>query len=407
MVVRSAQKGHPDIQRIRDAMEGGKPVVTDFMKELIIKQANMIGEDGRAMVEDIESAAVCPINKPLPADVFKMIERCAAALEQKVTTRMQLDAIIAEKEPERLKQLEAIREQATMLHESRLNRDKVTEESVVKLMRSSVIEFMTAVDQDKQDGLDPDTARLWKEQVQGIVTLADIGTMAAGGGGVEPEPAPRAEAADCLAPLRDAIDQAQYTMEAVTRELTDPEETVLRGFGKQLGSSKKEIMALSKNLVVGQQASVATEATRLASEAGDAIKMSRESIRAALREMGAASDISEISGPVRPPPMVSGRPVVGGLEPAGRRQAVPLPSWPQRAPPPGVGARAPACEDGVGAAATPYEDGLGGWGSGLGPAAHTCDLGVASGGGTAETPVGGGGGGAVSPDERYDERPSK
>ncbi len=34
-------------------MEGGKPVVSDFLKELIIKQANMIGEDGRAMVEDI------------------------------------------------------------------------------------------------------------------------------------------------------------------------------------------------------------------------------------------------------------------------------------------------------------------------------------------------------------------
>ncbi len=166
MVVRSAQKGRDDIQRIRDAMEGGKPVVSDFMRELIIKQADMIGEDGRAMVEDIESAAVCPVNKPLPAEVFKMIERCAASLEQKVTTWMQSDAIIAEKEPERLKQLEAIKEQATMLHESRLNKDKVTEGSVVKLMRNAVIEFMTAVDQDKQDGLDPDTARLWKEQVQ-------------------------------------------------------------------------------------------------------------------------------------------------------------------------------------------------------------------------------------------------
>jgi hypothetical protein len=227
MVVRSAQKGHPDIQRIRDAMEGSKPVVSDFMRELIIKQAGMIGEDGRAIVEDIESAAVCPVNKLLPADVFKMIERCAASLEQKVTARMQSDAITAEKEPERLKQLEAIREQATMLHESRLNGDKVTEESVVRLMRSSVIEFLAAVDQDKQDGLDPDTARLWKEQVQGAVNLADIGTIAAGGSGVEPEPAPRAGTADCLAPLRNAIDQARYTMEAVARELTDPEETVL------------------------------------------------------------------------------------------------------------------------------------------------------------------------------------
>jgi hypothetical protein len=78
---------------------------------------------------------------------------------------------------------------------------------------------------------------------------------------------------------------------------------------------------------------VATEATRLASEASDAIKVSRESIRSALREMGAASDISEASGPVRPQPMLSERPVMGRLEPVGRRPAVPLPTWPQRPPP--------------------------------------------------------------------------
>jgi hypothetical protein len=322
------------------------------MRELIVKQADMIGEDGRAMVEDIESAAVCPITKPLPADVFKMIESCVASLEKKVTNRMQSDAIVAEKEPERLKQLEARREQATMLHESRLNRDKVTEGSVVRLMRSTVIEFMAAVDQDKEDGLDPDTARLWKEQMQGIVTLADIGMPAASAGEVEPEPAPRAGATDCLAPLRNAIDQARYTAEAVTRELTDPEETVLRGFGKQLGGSRKEIMTLSKNLAMGQPASVAMEATRLANEACDAIKVSRESIRAALREMGAASDISEASGPVRSQPMPSERPLMGRLEPAGRRPAGPAPTWPQR-PPPESGQQDPSPRGRIGRSAPP------------------------------------------------------
>ncbi len=208
-------------------MKGGKPLVSDFMKDLIIKQAGMIGEDGVTMVEIIERTAACPDKKLLPADVFKMIERCAASLEQKVNARMQSDAITAEKEPERLKQLEAIREQATMLHRSRLNGDKVTEESLVRLMKNSVIEFMVDVDQDMQNGLDPDTARLWKEQVKGVVAVADIGTRTVGAGEAEPRPAPRTGVADCLAPLRDAIDQARYTMEAVVRELTNPEETVL------------------------------------------------------------------------------------------------------------------------------------------------------------------------------------
>jgi hypothetical protein len=258
MVLRSGQKSNQEIQRIRDAMEGGHPVVSDSVRELIIKQAGAIGEDGRAMVEDIENAATCSADKPLPADVIRLIERCLASLKQRVAARMQSDAITAQKEPERLKQLEAVRELATMIHGSRLNKDKITEESLVRSMRSAVIEFMAAVDQDMRDGLDPDTARLWKEQVQGIVAVADIGTVAAEetvaaeASVTEPQPAPRTGVTDCLAPLRDTIEQAQYTMEAVARELTNPEETVLRGFGKQLGSSKKEIMNLSMNLAVGQ-----------------------------------------------------------------------------------------------------------------------------------------------------------
>jgi hypothetical protein len=285
MVVRSAQKGRDDIQRIRDAMEGRKPVITFYQRELIVKQANIIGEDGVAMIQDIEDAAL--ETGQMAADVFKMIESCLASLIQKVGRQMRSDEVTRQKEPERLKQIEAIREQATMLLSSRVNGDKTSEESIMRTMRKLVNEYMAAVDQDKEDGLDPDTARLWKEQVQGIVAHANLDQPAAGAGESGPDPVPQVEATDCLAPLKCAIDQARYTTFAVARELMDPEETVLRGFGKQLGSSKKEIMALSKDLAVGQPSDVAMEATRLAGEACDAIKMSRESIRAALRELGA------------------------------------------------------------------------------------------------------------------------
>ncbi len=69
-------------------------------------------------------------------------------------------------------------------------------------------------------------------------------------------------------------------MQAAAREIMDPDETILRGFGKQLGNSKKEIMAVSKDLVVDQSADVAMEATWLPGEACNAIKASRDSIRA-------------------------------------------------------------------------------------------------------------------------------
>ncbi len=85
----------------------------------------------------------------------------------------------------------------------------------------------------------------------------------------------------------------------MTKEVQDPNEAVLRCYAKQLGVSKKEIMTLSRSLMVGQAANVAVEATRLANKAGEAIKTSQEMIRVALRGLGAASDISEASGPVR------------------------------------------------------------------------------------------------------------
>jgi hypothetical protein len=104
-------------------------------------------------------------------------------------------------------------------------------------------------------------------------------------------------------------------MEAAAREMQDPDETTLRGFVKQLGNSKKEIMAVSRSLMMDQSAGVAMEATRLASEACDAVKASRESIRAALRGLGAASDISEASGPTRAQWPPSTRPAVGNVDP--------------------------------------------------------------------------------------------
>jgi hypothetical protein len=70
----------------------------------------------------------------------------------------------------------------------------------------------------------------------------------------------------------------------------------LRDLARKLGAAKKEIMAMSRSLMVGQAASIATEAHRLANDAGEVIKSSRETIKADLRGLGAASDISEVSG---------------------------------------------------------------------------------------------------------------
>ncbi len=147
-----------EIQKIRAAMEGNKPVITGAQQELIIKYADILGEDGRAMIEVIEEEA--RKSDKLPADVFRLIESCLSSLGQKARKQGLSDEVIKQREPERLLQVEAIRKHATMLQANRLNGDKLSEESVKKAMVRLVDEYMAAVDKDRDDGLDPDTARM-------------------------------------------------------------------------------------------------------------------------------------------------------------------------------------------------------------------------------------------------------
>jgi hypothetical protein len=206
MLVRSGQKNLDEIQRIQVAMEGSRPVITVAQQELINKYADVLGEDGKAMIEAIEEEARVP-NK-LPADVFKLIESCLNSLGQKARKQDQSDEVIKQKEPERLLQVEAIREHATMFHASRLNGDKLSEESVKKSMLRLVDEYMAAVDKDKDSGLDPDTARMWKEQVHEIATQAKLDQPSESVGRSKSGPVAHSGAADRLTPLKSIIDKA-------------------------------------------------------------------------------------------------------------------------------------------------------------------------------------------------------
>jgi hypothetical protein len=56
-LMRSGQKSLDEIQRIQAAMEGGKPVFTGAQRELIEKHAALLGEDGKAIIQDIQEEA--------------------------------------------------------------------------------------------------------------------------------------------------------------------------------------------------------------------------------------------------------------------------------------------------------------------------------------------------------------
>ncbi len=88
--MRSGQKGLDEIQRIRVAMEGGKPVITEAQQELIKKNA---------IIQDIQTEA--ELDGRLPADIFKIIDGCCQDLNKRVASLERSNEVIRERETER------------------------------------------------------------------------------------------------------------------------------------------------------------------------------------------------------------------------------------------------------------------------------------------------------------------
>jgi hypothetical protein len=164
-------------------MEGGSPIIMGAQRELIEKHAALLGEDGKAIIQDIEEEAGKA--GKLPADVFRLIDSCLHALGQRAMRQELSNEVIKEREPERLVQVEAIREHATRLIGVRASGDNAALESVKQAMLGLVEKFMADVNRDKEDGLDPDTARAWKDQVYEIVDEAKLAQDGGGGDGAD------------------------------------------------------------------------------------------------------------------------------------------------------------------------------------------------------------------------------
>jgi hypothetical protein len=134
--------------------------------------------------------------------------------------------------------------------------------------------YMKDLEADEKDGLSPDVVKMWKEGALDIARDALEFLKHFGEG----DPASRLD--DALGPLRKAVGGVASLTEAVAKEVQEPDEERLRDLARKLGAAKKEIMALNRSLVVGQPANLATEAHKLAREAGEALRASREIIKA-------------------------------------------------------------------------------------------------------------------------------
>jgi hypothetical protein len=244
-------------------------------------------------------------------------------LGQRVARLERSDEEHREREPQRLLQIEAITEQVTRYVGAKGKGNNADLMRVKQTVPNLMADYMKNLEADEKDGLSSNIVKTWKEAALDIArdALEYLSNFSEG------DPASRPD--DALGPLRKAVGKVAALTEAVAKGVQDPVEEGLRDLARKLGTAKKEIMAMNRSLVVGQPASLATEAHELASEAGEAIRASREMIKAALRGMGAASDISEASGLTgapRPPPA---RPALGSLAAAWAPRGQPAtPVWP-------------------------------------------------------------------------------
>ncbi len=168
--MQSGQKGLDEIQRIRAAMEGGNPIITEAQQELIKRNTALLGEDGNAIIQDIQAEA--ELDGHLPADIFKLIESCCQDLNKRVASLEISNELIRERETERLAQVEAMREQVTRFSGARASGDNAALMRIKPALYDMVEKYMKDVNKDKDDGLAPDVVKTWKDQVYIVVKEA-------------------------------------------------------------------------------------------------------------------------------------------------------------------------------------------------------------------------------------------
>jgi hypothetical protein len=86
-------------------MEGSNPIITSAQRELIEKHVALLGEDGNAIIQDIQEEA--EKDGKLPADVSRLIESCLHDLGGRAAVQELSNDMIKERELERLAQVEA------------------------------------------------------------------------------------------------------------------------------------------------------------------------------------------------------------------------------------------------------------------------------------------------------------
>jgi hypothetical protein len=150
-----------EVQRIWATLAEGRPVLTEAQKDLIKQQMALLGEDGDAIMRGIQEEAESAGR--LPADISKIIERCLQDLGQRVARLERSNGVQREREPQRLLQVEAIREQVTKYVGTKGKGNNAELMRVKQTLPKLMADYMKDLETDEKDGLFSDIVETWKE----------------------------------------------------------------------------------------------------------------------------------------------------------------------------------------------------------------------------------------------------
>jgi hypothetical protein len=225
-----------EVQRIREALAEGRPVLSEALEELIRRQSTLLGEDGDAVMQAIQEDAVT--TGRLPADVAKVIEKCCQDLGRRVERLEKSNEVEREKEPEILMQIESMQEQVSKCAAAKEKGNMADLMRVKEALPPLLSKYLKDLEADKKEGLSPNVVEKWK---QAALDLTEDVIKYVGRLGVNPASGPD----DALGPLRRAIGKIATLNEAVTKGVQEPDEEELRDLAKKLGTAKKELMAMA------------------------------------------------------------------------------------------------------------------------------------------------------------------
>jgi hypothetical protein len=180
-----------EVQRIREALAEGRPVLTEAQEELIRRQSTLLGEDGDAVMRAIQEDAVTAV-------VAKVIEKCCQDLGRSVARLEKSNEVEREREPGRPMQIESMREQVSKCATVREKGIMADLMRVKEALPSRLSKYLKDLETDEKDGLSSDVVETWKQAALDLTgdVLKYVGKL-----GVNPA----SGSDDALGPLRRAI----------------------------------------------------------------------------------------------------------------------------------------------------------------------------------------------------------